>query len=102
MVDNPQSVIKKKLMYIESLVINYSYSMNKIEVPEELLRINEKVMSMDFIISVSNMYRLMTRAETIARVETEMRRKDKNIYNLMALLLSTGVREYDWKVDVLK
>lgn len=28
--------------------------------------------------------------------------KDKNVYNLMALLLSAGVREYDWKVDVLR
>ena len=69
MVDNPLSVIKKKLKYVESLVINYCYSMNKMEVPEEILIINEKSMSMDFVISVSNMYRLMTRNETIQRVE---------------------------------
>lgn len=28
--------------------------------------------------------------------------KNKNIYQLMALLLSAGVREYEWKEDVLK
>lgn len=28
--------------------------------------------------------------------------KDKNIHQLMALLLSAGVREYEWKEEVLK
>lgn len=28
--------------------------------------------------------------------------KNKNIYQLMALLLSAGVREYEWKEEVLK
>jgi len=28
--------------------------------------------------------------------------KNKNIYHLMALLLSAGVREYEWKEEVLK
>ena len=30
------------------------------------------------------------------------KKTDKNFYNLMALLLSAGVREYEWKEDVLK
>lgn len=77
--------------------------MNKMEIPEEILKINEKVISLDFVICVSNMYRLLTREESNKRVEEEMKKgKDKNVYNLMALLLSAGVREYDWKVDVLR
>jgi len=31
-----------------------------------------------------------------------MAKRDKNAYNLMALLFSAGVREYEWKEDVLK
>lgn len=62
MSEDPQSVVKKKLMLIESLVINYCYSMNKMEVPEDILKINEKNLTMDFIVCVSNMYRLLTRA----------------------------------------
>ena len=27
---------------------------------------------------------------------------DKGLFKLMALLLSAGVRDYDWKVEVLK
>jgi hypothetical protein len=61
MSENSQSVIRKKLSLIESLVINYCYSMNKMEIPEEILKINEKVISLDFVICVSNMYRLLTR-----------------------------------------
>lgn len=58
---------------------------------------------MDFVVCVSNMYRLLTRNETIQKVEAEMSKgKNKNIYQLMALLLSAGVREYEWKEEVLK
>jgi hypothetical protein len=69
MTENSPSVIKKKLTLIESLVINYCYSMNKMEIPDDILKINEKVITMDFIICVSNMYRLLTRNETIQKVE---------------------------------
>ena len=62
MTDNPPSVVRKKLMLIESLVINYCYSMNKIEVPDDILKINEKSLTLEFIVCVSNMYRLLTRA----------------------------------------
>lgn len=43
--------------------------MNKMEIPDDILKINEKVITMDFIICVSNMYRLLTRNETIQKVE---------------------------------
>ena len=103
MTDSPTSVIKKKLMLIESLVINYCFSMNKMEVPDDILKINEKTLTLEFIVCVSNMYRLLTRAETIDKVEKEMSKgKNKSIYQLMALLLSAGVREYEWKEEVLK
>lgn len=60
--DNAQSVIKKKLQYIESLVINQCYSTNKLEIPLKLLTVNEKIISIDFVVTLSNMYRLMTRS----------------------------------------
>jgi hypothetical protein len=34
------SVVKKKLMLIESLVINYCFSMNKMQIPDDILKIN--------------------------------------------------------------
>ena len=58
--ENAPSVIRKKLKYIECMTINFCYSSNKIIVPE-ILDNNIKVMSMDFIVSVSNIYRLMTK-----------------------------------------
>lgn len=100
--DDPQSVIKKKLKYLESIVINYSYSMNKIDFPQDLLSINDKVVTIDFIVALANMYCFMSRQEATHSVQKEMAKRDKNAYNLMALLFSAGVREYEWKEDVLK
>jgi hypothetical protein len=103
MTDSPPSVMRKKLMLIESLVINYCFSMNKMEIPDDILQINEKNLTLEFVVCVSNMYRLLTRTETIERVEREMAKgKNNNIYQLMSLLLSAGVREYEWKEEVLK
>ena len=93
MADSPPSVMRKKLMLIESLVINYCFSMNKMEIPDDILRLNEKTLTLEFVVCVSNMYRLLTRTETIERVEREMAKGKKiNIYQLMSLLLSAGVR----------
>lgn len=69
MADSPPSVTRKKLMLIESLVINYCFSMNKMEIPDDILQLNEKNLTLEFVVCVSNMYRLLTRAETIERVE---------------------------------
>ncbi len=38
------------------------------EIPDDILKINEKTITIDFIICVSNMFRLLTREETIKRV----------------------------------
>ncbi len=61
MENNSTSVIKKKLKYIEGMVINRCFCLNKVEIPE-ILTINEKIVTLDFIVAVSNMTRVMTSA----------------------------------------
>lgn len=59
MTGNTQTVIKKKLKYLEGIVINRSFISNLVELPD-ILSMNEKNIGLDFITALSNMARIMT------------------------------------------
>lgn len=68
MSDRTPYVIKKKLLFLQNMVINRSFRLNKVDVPP-LLATNEKQLTLDYIITVSTIYRLMKNAELTAEAE---------------------------------
>lgn len=56
---NTINVIKKKLRYIESVVINRIYRSDEVSIPDIFSSINEKNITIDHIVAVSNMARIM-------------------------------------------
>ena len=56
---NTINVIKKKLRYIESMVINKIYCSNQINIPDIFSSINEKQVTIDHIVAASNMARIL-------------------------------------------
>jgi hypothetical protein len=63
MEDNTINVIKKKLKYIENVVINKSFCRNCVTIPNIFLAILDKNVTIDHIVAVSNMARIMTSEE---------------------------------------
>lgn len=63
---NTINVQKKKLRYIESVVINKIFCNDKIVIPDIFTSINEKSVTIDHIIAVSNMARIMKGEELTA------------------------------------
>jgi hypothetical protein len=99
MADRTPYVVKKKLVFLQGLIIHRSFRLNMVEIPP-LLSQNEKLITLDYIITVSNIARLMKAEEVTAEVERILdlgHRKKHETYKLIALLMASGVREYDWK-----
>lgn len=104
MADRTPYVVKKKLIFLQGLIIHRSFRLNRVEIPP-LLSLNEKLITLDYIITVSTIARLMTAEEITAEVEHLLgaaHRKKHETYRLIALLLASGVREYDWKEKVIR
>lgn len=60
-------VVKKKLIFIQGIVINRSFRLNKFDVPP-LLQLNEKKITLDYIITLSNIFRIMKSNEITEEV----------------------------------
>lgn len=56
---NTINVQKKKLKYIESVVINKIFSTNEVNIPDIFSKISEKNVTIDHIVATSNMARIM-------------------------------------------
>lgn len=104
MADRSPYVVKKKLIFLQGLIIHRSYRLNRVDIPP-LLALNEKTITLDYIITTSNIARLMTSQEITQEVEHILglaHRKKHDTYRLIALLMASGVREYDWKEKVIR
>jgi hypothetical protein len=100
MTDRTPFVIKKKLMFIQSMIINRTFRLNKVDLPQ-LLELNEKQVTLDYIVTLSNIMRLMKNEELTQEAErilkiTKQRPKFET-YALIALLMASGVREFEWR-----
>lgn len=58
MADRTPYVVKKKLLFLEGMIIHRSFRLNKVEIPP-LLSLNEKYITFDYIATVSTIARLM-------------------------------------------
>ena len=58
MADRTPYVVKKKLLFLEGMIIHRSFRLNKVEIPP-LLNLNEKTINFDYIATVSTIARLM-------------------------------------------
>lgn len=58
MKDRTPYVVKKKLVFLQGLIIHRSFRLNKVEIPEILSK-NEKIITFDYIIMISTIARLM-------------------------------------------
>lgn len=65
MTDRTPYVVKKKLIFLQVLIIHRSFRLNRVEIPP-LLSLNEKLITLDYIITVSTIARLMTPEEITA------------------------------------
>lgn len=61
--------MKKKLKYIESVVINKIYCSNQVNIPDIFENINQKNITIDHVVAASNMARIMKGNELSAEVE---------------------------------
>lgn len=95
MADRTPYVIKKKLLFLQNMVINRSFRLNKIEIPP-LLTTNEKQLTSDYIVTVSAIFRVMKDSELTAEVEALLgvheQRKKHETYTLLAMLMAAGSR----------
>ena len=94
MVDRTPYVVKKKLIFLQGLIIHRSFRLNKVEIPP-LLSQNEKLITLDYIITVSTIARLMKSDELTSEVQAILahtHRKKHETYKLIALLMASGVR----------
>ena len=62
MTDCTSYVVKKKLVFLQGMVINRFFRLNKVDIPP-LLERNEKSLTLEYIITLSNILRLMTSSE---------------------------------------
>jgi hypothetical protein len=58
MTERTPYVVKKKLAFLQGLVIHRSFRLNKVDLPP-LLCLNEKQITLDYIITISTVARLM-------------------------------------------
>lgn len=104
MTDNTSYAIKKKLAFLQGMVIHRSFRLDKVDIPPLLTR-NEKLITLDFIRAISTMARLMKSDEMINQAQTILdmsNRKKQDIYMLLCLLMAAGVREYEWKEAAMR
>ena len=73
-----QGIVKKKLCYLQGIVINRSFVTNRVELPAILLPISEKNITLDHITVLSNIARLMTPPELSAAVETALKTEEND------------------------
>lgn len=102
---NTVSVVKKKLKYIESMVINKIYCSNQVSIPDIFSALNQKNVTIDHIVAASNMARIMKSKQLTNEVYKILSVEQKSIKNLnfmMAYLLAAGTRSFDWTEKVLK
>jgi hypothetical protein len=57
--DNTSNIVKKKLKFLESVVINKSFCRDYVQIPNIFASISEKNVTIDYIVAVSNMARMM-------------------------------------------
>ena len=62
MSDRTPFVIKKKLLFLQGIVINRSFRLNKVDIPP-LFEMNEKPLNLDFILTMANILRIMKNDE---------------------------------------
>ena len=62
MTDRTSFVIKKKLMFLQGMIMNRTFRLNKVDLPP-LLELNEKQITLDYIVTLSNIMRLMKNDE---------------------------------------
>lgn len=70
-----------------------------------MLNLNEKQVTFEHVMAVSNMARLMKADELTAEAQrlVGMRsRKKHETHLLLALLIASGVREYEWKEQAVR
>jgi len=105
MTDRTLFVVKKKLMFIQGMIINRTFRFNKVDLPQ-LLELNEKQLTLDFIVTLSNMMRLMKNDELTEEVNRILKitnqRPKFETYTLIALLMAAGVREFEWREAILR
>ena len=58
MSDRTPYVIKKKLAFLQGMVINRSFRLNQVDLPP-LLALNERQITLDYIITLSSILRVM-------------------------------------------
>lgn len=56
---NTTNVIKKKLKYIENIVINKNFCTDSVDIPDIFESLAEKQVIIDHIVAASNMARIM-------------------------------------------
>jgi hypothetical protein len=87
------------------MVINRSFRLNRIDLPP-LLSLNQKQLTLDHIITVSTILRLMKNSELTEVTEGILQGKDKRhkheTYTLIAALMAAGSREFEWKEAILR
>jgi len=69
-------VVRKKLRYLEGLVINRSFRLNKVDIPP-FMKLNEKFITYDFVLTLSNIARFMTRQELSKQISTLIKKQVK-------------------------
>lgn len=67
MADRTPYVVKKKLIFLQGMIIHRSFRLNKVEIPP-LMSQNEKVITLDYVITISTIARLMKPEELTAEV----------------------------------
>jgi hypothetical protein len=104
MTDCTPYVVRKKLTFFEGLVIHRSFRLNEVQFPP-LLQTNEKIVTLDYITTIATIARLMKAEEMTEyaeRILAQDHREKHKTYMLIALLMATGVREFDWKERVIR
>lgn len=67
MADRTPYVVKKKLIFLQGMIIHRSFRLNKVEIPP-LMSQNEKFITLDYVITISTIARLMKPEELTAEV----------------------------------
>jgi hypothetical protein len=97
---NTINVVKKKLRYIESMVINKIYCSNQVNIPDIFSSINEKQVTIDHIVAASNMARILKGTELtneVLKLLSTEQKNTKNLHFMMAYLLAAGTRDFEWR-----
>ena len=95
MADSTPYVVKKKLTFLQSMVINRTFRLNKVDIPP-LLELNDSKLTLEYIITLSNILRLMRNEELTQEAQRILSlpktRPMFETYTLIAILMASGVR----------